>query len=184
MAFLNTKYYTFNKLNAKKWIYTKLKINLLPNVHIVDRYFAAVKKLNVKNDYEGLDFFFPEDFNDAIFENKMPASFIALAIGGTYATKRYPTPHLIDFCRLSKLPIVLLGGKSEQEAANEIELSNPGKVINFCNKLSITESAFVLKKSSLVISNVGHDAYCGSIKTNHKYMGQYRTSIWNVPILS
>ncbi|MEI6822126.1 MAG: glycosyl transferase, partial [Bacteroidota bacterium] len=34
--------FTFNKLNVEKWLLVKLKINILPKIHIVDRYFKAV----------------------------------------------------------------------------------------------------------------------------------------------
>jgi len=36
---------SFNKLNLKKWLLTALKINVMPKVHIVDRYFDTVKTL-------------------------------------------------------------------------------------------------------------------------------------------
>jgi len=152
MAHLNIKYYTFDKLNIRKWIFTKLKINLMPDIHIVDRYFRAVKKLHVVNDEEGLDFFFPKDFNSE-FRKNLPEKYIAFAIGGTYATKRYPTAQIIEFVKSAPVPVVLLGGKSEQEDASYIKASNAEKVINLCNELSLTESAAVIDKARLVISN-------------------------------
>ncbi|HBG71689.1 MAG: hypothetical protein A2W93_06740 [Bacteroidetes bacterium GWF2_43_63] len=152
MAHLNTKYYTFNKLNIRKWIFTKLKINLLPDIHIVDRYFRAVRKLQVVNDEEGLDFFFPKDYNPEITKN-LPDKYIALAIGGTYATKRYPAEQIIEFVKSMSLPVILLGGKSENETAGLIEKSCSEKIINLCDKLSLTESAAVIGKSKIVISN-------------------------------
>jgi len=52
---LGVKASSFPKLNIEKWLLTNLKINRLPNVHIVDRYFETVKTLGVKNDEKGLD---------------------------------------------------------------------------------------------------------------------------------
>ncbi|MCF0207641.1 MAG: glycosyltransferase family 9 protein, partial [Bacteroidales bacterium] len=53
--------FTFPKLNWQKWLLTSfLKINKLPDVHIVDRYLQAVRLFDVKNDMQGLDFFIPE----------------------------------------------------------------------------------------------------------------------------
>ena len=52
---------SFPKLNFKKFLLTTFKINLMPDIHIVDRYFKAVEKLGVKNDYQGLDFFISEN---------------------------------------------------------------------------------------------------------------------------
>ncbi len=41
-AALQKKSFAFYKLNIEKYIYTSLKINLLPKVHIVDRYMKTV----------------------------------------------------------------------------------------------------------------------------------------------
>ncbi len=38
----------FNKINIAKWLIVNLKIDRLPNVHIVDRYFETVQSLGVK----------------------------------------------------------------------------------------------------------------------------------------
>ena len=44
-----------NKLNIKKWLYVNFKINKLPDIHIVDRYFETLSTLGVKNDFKGLE---------------------------------------------------------------------------------------------------------------------------------
>jgi len=152
MAHLNIRYYTFNKLNIRKWLYTRLGMNLMPDIHIVDRYFKAVRKLGVVNDEEGLDFFFPEGFM-AQFKPQLPEKYITFAIGGTFFTKRYPTNHIISFVKDAPLPVVLLGGKSELQTGSEIYDSCPEKVVNGCNQFSLTESAAVIEKAKLVISN-------------------------------
>src|ERR1041384_6832693 len=40
---LGKKSFSFNKLNVQKFILTAIKINTLPNVHIVDRYVDTVQ---------------------------------------------------------------------------------------------------------------------------------------------
>src|SRR5205085_11665057 len=52
--------FSFNKLNIKKWLLTALKINLMPRVHIVDRYLATLSSFGVTNDGKGLDYFIPQ----------------------------------------------------------------------------------------------------------------------------
>ena len=54
---------SFPKLNFRKFLLSTFKINIMPDIHIVDRYFKAVEKLGVKNDYQGLDFFISEKNN-------------------------------------------------------------------------------------------------------------------------
>ena len=57
---LRTRSYSYNKLNLEKWLKVNLKIDKLPNVHIVDRYMETVKPLGVRMDALGLDYFIPE----------------------------------------------------------------------------------------------------------------------------
>jgi len=52
---LRVPYFTFDKINWEKWLMVNLKINKLPEIHIVDRYMAAVKPLGVSYDGEGLE---------------------------------------------------------------------------------------------------------------------------------
>ena len=54
---LNKPSFSFNKLNLIKWIMVRFKIDLLPGVHIVDRYLNTIKVFGASNDYKGLDFF-------------------------------------------------------------------------------------------------------------------------------
>ncbi len=41
-------FFSFNKLNARKWLLTNLKINLMPHKHIVERYMETVSFLGIK----------------------------------------------------------------------------------------------------------------------------------------
>ncbi len=57
-ALKKSKAFSFDKLNIQKWIFVNTKINIMPDKHIVDRYFETVKPLGVINDGLGLDFLF------------------------------------------------------------------------------------------------------------------------------
>ena len=54
---LGIKAYSFDKLNIQKWLLVNLKINRIPDIHIVDRYLACVKPLGVNKDQQGLDYY-------------------------------------------------------------------------------------------------------------------------------
>ena len=56
---LKKKSAAFPKLNIEKWLMVNLKINKLPECHIVDRYFETVNSLGVKNDEKGLEYHIP-----------------------------------------------------------------------------------------------------------------------------
>jgi len=45
---LNVPHAHFPKLNIKKWLLVNFKINKLPNIHVVDRYFMATKRLPIE----------------------------------------------------------------------------------------------------------------------------------------
>lgn len=147
--------YRFKKYNIAKWMAVTFKnIQKLPSVHIVDRYIKATEKLNVKNDYLGLNYFIgntelPETYN-FLYKEK----FLAIVLGGQYFTKRAPASKLVELLKYSTYPLVLLGGKEDLEQANILEsLLSEKVIINAAGLLSINQSALVLKLSYKVVSN-------------------------------
>lgn len=147
---LRTKTFSFDKLNFEKWLLTCLKINRLPDLHIVDRYLDAVAPLGVKNDGLGLDYFFPE-FRPPSTIHRPP--FIAFAIGAAHATKRLPTAKIVAICKATRQPVVLLGGKAEAETGEMIVREAGSHVVNLCGKLSLHESAEVISRAEQVITH-------------------------------
>jgi len=152
---LDKKSYSFNKLNIEKYIYTAFKMNFLPNIHIVDRYLKTVEAFGVKNDGLGLDYFIAE--NEKIKQSDIPAShsagFIACVIGGAHGTKKWPVHKWMDFCNQMKHPIIVLGGKEDASNGEQIATADPVKVYNACGKFSLNESADIVSKAKLVITN-------------------------------
>jgi ADP-heptose:LPS heptosyltransferase len=147
---LRAKPYTFKKLNIKKWLFTNFKINLLPKKHIVDRYFEGIKPLGIKNDNMGLDYFISNDTKNPIIQKK----YIAFAIGAKFITKIMPPEILTNIIKEIDYEIILLGGKTDVNNAKEIIKLNPNKeIINYCGRLSLDESAAVIKNALAVVSN-------------------------------
>ena len=145
---IGVKSSTFNKLNTQKWLLVNFKWNRMPDLHIVDRYFQAVRSLGIQNDGRGLDFY----FNDHLPAVEFNEPFVCLVIGAAHATKQIPTSKAIEICNLSPLPIVLLGGKLEENKSKEIQLKSKAKIIDKVGKLSIAGSAQWINKSSYVIT--------------------------------
>ncbi|HMU46762.1 MAG TPA: glycosyltransferase family 9 protein [Chitinophagaceae bacterium] len=152
---LRKKAFSFYKLNIEKYLYTSLKINILPKIHIVDRYLKTVESFGVKNDGKGLDYFIGEE--EKIHQNDIPAShsagFIACVIGGAHGTKKWPVHKWIEFCDQMDHPLILLGGKEDAENGNEIASKDSVKVYNACGKFSLNESADIVRRAKLVITN-------------------------------
>lgn len=152
---LRKKSFSFYKLNIRKYFYTAFKINILPKIHIVDRYMKTVESFGVKNDGKGLDYFIAN--YELIKKEDLPAShsagYIACAIGAAHGTKRWPVHKWKDFCEKLKHPIILLGDKNDAASGNEIATVDPIKVYNACGKFTINESADIVRKSKVVITN-------------------------------
>ena len=152
---LKVPYYSFNKLNLQKLVYVKLKWNVLPNEHIVDRYMDTVKPFGVVNDGEGLDYFIPKEEETSLKD--IPAShhagYIALVIGASFKTKKLPVFKLQELCNAIKHPIMLLGGKDDVEEGEAVSQLDPIKIYNACGKFSLNESADLVKKARVVITH-------------------------------
>ncbi len=146
---------TFDKLNVEKWLLVNLRINRLPEKHIVDRYFKAVSSLEVINDHKGLDYFIPEE--DSIQYADLPPThrngFIGIVIGGTHYTKMLPVEKLIELCKLIEKPLILLGGREERGKAVQVVEQCGDKVYNACGLYNINQSAALIKLSSKVVCN-------------------------------
>ena len=149
--------YSVNKLNFRKFIFTKLKWNVMPkHQHIIDRYMETVKPFGVVNDGAGMDYFIPKDQETTLKD--IPAShhlgYIAIVIGASYYTKKLPVYKLQELCRAIDHPIILLGGgQQEFEEGEQIASIDPIKIYNACEKFSLHESADLIRKSKLVISH-------------------------------
>lgn len=154
-ASLGLKSSAFHKLNTRKWLLVNLRIDSMPKVHIVDRYFAAAQKLlPIKNDGKGLDYFIPkaDEVPLSVLPDSHQKGYIALVIAATYATKRMPPDKLIELCRLCPLPIVLLGGSAELELGNVVANAIGDKIYNACGRININQSASLVQQAQAVIT--------------------------------
>jgi heptosyltransferase-2 len=149
------KAFSFYKLNIEKYLYTSLKINILPKEHIVDRYLKTVESFGVKNDGAGLDYFIGE--NEQTKKTDIPAShhagFIACVIGAAHGTKRWPVTKWAAFAEKINHPILLLGDMKDKAMGEEIASVDKVKVYNACGKFSLNESADLIRKSKLVVTH-------------------------------
>ncbi len=155
---------SFSKLNIEKWLLVNLRINKLPNAHIVDRYFETVRPLGVVNDGKGLDYFISQ--KDEVDLKTLPIEFqsrllsggyIGFVIGAKYFTKQLPKEKIVSIIRKLNQPVILLGGKEDEEKANSIisELRTPNSklVFNACGKFNLNQSASLVKQAKKIITN-------------------------------
>lgn len=151
---LDAKNLTFDKLNVKKWLTVNFKLDVLPPVHIVDRYMKAVAPLNVVNDGAGLDYFITAEDEKVL--STLPAThlkYTGWVIGAKHYTKRLPLEKMISIAGKIKTPVVLLGGKEDFEMGEKIIAAAGDKFYNSCGKLSLNESAAIVKHADKIITH-------------------------------
>ena len=163
---LNVPAQCFDKLNIRKWLLVNLKINRLPELHIVDRYLAAAAKLGVQNDGKGLDYFIPaaDEINLASLPASHQQGYVAFAIGAQHATKRLPLERMIQLCEKINRPIILLGGKEDASTGDQIqnyfqsqhqitENEQRTTIYNACGLYNLNQSASLVRQAEVVFSH-------------------------------
>jgi heptosyltransferase-2 len=148
--------FSFNKLNFRKLVFTKLKWNVMPQqVHIIDRYLKTVEHFGVYNDGAGMDYFIAPE--EEVQLKDIPAShhagYIGIVIGASFYTKKLPVYKLQELCAAIDHPIILLGGPEDAAEGEEIKKVDPIKIYNACGKFSLNESADLVRKAKLIIAH-------------------------------
>lgn len=145
---------TMRKLNKEKWMLVNLKINKMPDVHVVDRYFETVAHLGVTPDGKPCDFFIePKNEVDLTKWELTPNSFVTIAIGAQHATKCLPVEKLVELIQKIEHPIVLIGGPTDEEKADALLKSVDKNVVNTVGKLNLQQSASMVKQSRHLITH-------------------------------
>ncbi len=146
---------SFPKLNVQKFVYVKLGLNHMPDIHIVDRYFEAVKPLGVKNDGKGLEYFIKA--GNHVDLSSLPVShqngFVAVTAGAKFATKELPFEKMIAVIRSLNRPVVLLGGKDDIAKGQKISEACGAIIYDACGKFNLDQTASLLQQAELVISH-------------------------------
>ncbi|MCX6303885.1 MAG: glycosyltransferase family 9 protein [Bacteroidetes bacterium] len=152
---LGTDSATFPKLNLQKWLTVHFKMSVLPDIHIVDRYFRAAAALGIKNDGRGLDYFIPPE--DEVALASLPESlrqgFIAIVTGGKHNTKIFPPEKVAEVCKKLSRPVILLGGKEDQERGEQVVALAGLMVYNGCGLYNISQSASLIRQARSVMTN-------------------------------
>lgn len=146
--------FSFNKLNFKKWLAVSLKINKLPDIHIVDRYFKTVEIFDVQNDNKGLEYFIPtgQEIENSSFPEVFHKGYLAIVVGAKHNTKKIPLDKIIYLINSYNKPVILLGGKEDIETGEAIMQKVSAPAYNACGKYTLHQSASIVKQSKAVIT--------------------------------
>ena len=146
------KSFTYDKQRIRKWLSLKFNLNLIPSIHLVDRYLKSVKALGIKNDDLPINYYIKNEYQ---LSKLLPAShlnsYIVFVIGATHFTKRMPNYKISSICNKIGLPVVLLGGADVQSNGDEIARSVGPLVYNACGKTTLDESVFIVSKAKRLL---------------------------------
>jgi len=147
---IKTKTHTVNKKNWQKLLLIYFRRNVLKD-HVVDRYFACIAKAGFYNDNKGLEYHIPSDVS-VNYDISKP--FIVWSVGASFYKKKLSEKQILEVCNRLTCRIVLVGGPGDQDLAASIakKTVNPA-LSNFCGTLSLNESAYLVNKSGLVLTN-------------------------------
>ena len=67
--------------------------------------------------------------------------------------KDSPVDQLRTLCSLIEYPIILLGGKDETAAGQQVAAIDDVRIYNACGKFSLNESADIVRGAKLVVSH-------------------------------
>ena len=80
--------------------------------------------------------------------------FIAWSIGGSFTPKKLAAAQVADVCKKMDVPVYLLGGLKEVEEAEAIiKVCGQSNIKSFCGKLSLDQTALLIKNSKVLLSN-------------------------------
>ena len=143
------------KHSLQKWIFSEFRVNLLPDCHVVEKYFLAAGNFGIENDGAPCEIFLTDEEREKVaqrYQQINSTPWIAIVIGAAHAGKQTPLKKWMEIIPKLIHPVVLIGGPEDTEMAGALKEAFPS-IVSTVGELSIRESAAVLEKASLVIAN-------------------------------
>jgi ADP-heptose:LPS heptosyltransferase len=152
------KVYRFPKNNIEKWLLTTFKIFPKQRKHVVERYLSTLSGFSPywPLNFDVQKYVIPSSAQFEIQErfDLAPRSYIAVAIGAQFATKRMPTDLLVELIQKINLPVLLLGGKEDLITANQIlDQCNSNFIFSAVGTATIHESAWLVKNAKALLTH-------------------------------
>jgi lipopolysaccharide heptosyltransferase II len=150
-----------------------VRVPYINNIHEIQRNLKLLEPLGIKENKIIRPELFPgkeesEKIDRLFTENNISneEKIIAIAPGSVWMTKRFPADKFAKLCGLMKSiesKIILTGG-AEDKTISEFILKNSDNknIINFTGDLTILESAELIKRSSLLITNDSASLHIGN----------------------
>lgn len=138
----------YRKDTWRKLLYVILKVDLLKDRHVVDRYFDAVTPLGIVNDGDGLDCCVMDEDRIA----GLPEKYVVVACGAQHETKRIPLGDLQALLSMIKVDVVLVGDNFDKHRMKDWGIKYGERVHNLCGKTTLGQLASVISEAKCVIT--------------------------------
>lgn len=160
-------YVRYDKQRFYRWLYVYWK-KRTPAIetYITDRYFDALAPFEISNDEQGLEFYFPQDFQyndpsvrDEVEEFHATGNPVTLALGAAWATKEWLPERFGDVANQLinqySASIALIGGPDDRHLVEPIQsrVTDKTHLYNFIGRTSLLESAKILEGTQLHLAN-------------------------------
>lgn len=131
------------------------------NMHVRERRLSLMRVFTNEKFDDSTQLFWDENIekqaiNKAEAYHQLGKYLIGMAPGSVWQTKCWPEEYWVELIdRLAKYNVlpVLFGGKAEVELSNRIEKQTKARLINTTGKFTIPESAAMIDKLDLMITN-------------------------------
>ncbi|MCS7297456.1 MAG: glycosyltransferase family 9 protein [Bacteroidia bacterium] len=160
------RYTTFPKKNVLKWIMVRQK-RLIPLPHVVKRYGEALRPFGVSQEELGpIEVYFPPSIIEKVEKDlrslNSEGGWLAVGIGGTYATKRWPIPYYETLLNRLEMPVILLGGATEAPQCFLLAKRLKVPAVIGAGRYSLLETAAAIKLASLLLTHDTGTAHLGA----------------------
>lgn len=155
---------SYNKHSFLRFLLVKFKVNCYKEIPFISNlYLKSIEKFGIVDDGGGLEFYITPSKEAVILELlrieevSKADILIGIAPGAHWYTKRWFKERFIELANLliqrKKAKIVIFGGKEEVELSNEIKAALLHKPIIAAGKLSLMETAALLRRCKVLITN-------------------------------
>jgi lipopolysaccharide heptosyltransferase II len=155
---------TYPKYIFKRTLLIWFRINRYKHIiPVYQRYFESVRDLGIQYDGLGTQIFVPDIKTEKVREMlsavgySFEAPLIVICPSATYFNKRWRSEGFIEtaqyLIRYKSVFVVVHGGKEDISLCSQIASSIGNRAVSMAGLLSLSESAALLKFSSLVIAN-------------------------------
>ncbi|MEN9699599.1 MAG: hypothetical protein RLZZ301_797 [Bacteroidota bacterium] len=157
-GFSNRHVYRFPKQNGYKLMLTIFKRRIGKSRPVVNRYLEPLARYLGENLLQAPPnpFTIPyvAQFDIKSRFNTEPGSYIAVAIGAQFATKRMPNEILVSIFSQLKHPILLVGGPEDVNRAKQLQEALPNQaLISAVGQTSLLESAWLVKNAKVLLTH-------------------------------